>query len=206
MARLKSYYTTDEMTNDLYTFGKDFMTRDNIEYTGPYHRYSTGEIYTEFRWNPKTSVPLVKYRDLAEPTTQYRKIKNFILPIQHPTQVPCSINQVNISRGYVTRYFINKANQSEILEIDVNQYNAWQSGNIDRILYNAVAIEWAITGPLQDTVANNVTIPGVITRNRKVIATASATIPSIQTHLSNLTEFYTDSDFIVPKDINNLDS
>ena len=206
MARLKSYYTTDEITNDLYTFGKDFMTRDNVEYIGPYHRYSTGEIYTEFKWNPKTSVSLTTYKDISQPIVRYQKLKNFILPNQHPIQVPCTINRNDISQGFVTRYFISKVNQLEVLEINMAQYNNWFQGRIDRILYAATKLDWAISGPLQDTVTNGITIPGVITRNRKAIVTATATIPTIQTLLTNLTEFYTDSDFIIPKDINNLDS
>lgn len=205
MARLKSYYTTDEITNDLYTFGKDFMTRGDVEYVGPYHRYSTGELYTEFKWNPKISVPLMPYRDLSQPVVLYQKLKNFILPKQHPTQIPCTINKYDIARGYVTRYFIGKTNQLEVLEIDLAQYNNWFTGRIDRVLYNAVSIEWSISGTLNDAVVNGITIPGVITRNRNIINTATESIPAIKSKLTNLTEFYTDADFIVPKDINNLE-
>jgi len=206
MARLKSYYTTDEITNDLYTFGKEFMTRDNVEYVGPYHRYSTGEVYSEFKWDPKTSISLIEYKDLTNTVVQYQRLKNFNLPTQQPRQMPCVINSNNIVRGYVTRYFINKLNQNEILEIDLIQYNNWFEGQIDKILYTAVTINWSITGTLNDVVENGITKPGVITRNRSEIAVASKRIPYISNMLNNLTEFYTDSDFVVPKDINNLES
>jgi hypothetical protein len=206
MARLKSYYTTDEITNDLYTFGKEFMTRANVEYVGPYHRYSTGEVYSEFKWDPKTSISLIEYKDLTNTVVQYQRLKNFNLPTQQPRQMPCVINSNNIVRGYVTRYFINKLNQNEILEIDLIQYNNWFEGQIDKILYTAVTINWSITGTLNDIVENGITKPGVITRNRSEIAVASKRIPYISNMLNNLTEFYTDSDFVVPKDINNLES
>jgi hypothetical protein len=206
MARLKSYYTTDEITNDLYTFGKEFMTRDNVEYIGPYHRYVTGEIYTDFKWNPKTSLRLIAYVDIAAPTTRYRELKEYALSYDHPIQMPCTPNAANIYAGSITRYFISKINDNTVVEVNAEQYQLWQQGKIDRVLYSAVSINWAISGPLQDRIENGITIPGVVTRNRKTIHEAMARIPIIQSKLTNLTEFYTDADFIVPKDINNLES
>jgi len=205
MARLKSYYTTDEITNDLYTFGKEFMTENKSEYIGPYHSYVTGEIYTGFIWDPKTSVKLVPYINIIGSISKYRELKDYNLTFQQPKQIPCTPNRDNIAQGYVTRYFLNKTNDINIIEVDLIQFQQWQQGNIDRVLYSAIAIDWAISGLLQDTITNGITQPGVITRNRKAISAAALTIPLIQTHLSNLTEFYTDSDFIVPKDINGLD-
>ncbi len=46
MARLKTFYTADEITNNLYTSGSEYMTEDNVEYVGSYHSYATGERYT----------------------------------------------------------------------------------------------------------------------------------------------------------------
>lgn len=206
MARLKSYYTADEITNDLYTFGKEFMTQDNVEYIGPYHRYATGETYTEFQWNPRDSVRLVAYRDLAQPTMQYRKLKNFSLSTIAPKQVPCTINKNDIRLGFVTRYFINKVNQLEVFEIDSEQYAAWQSGRIDKILYVAIELTWRIAGNLNDVVEKGITKPGVITQNQQTLIAASQTIPNIINTVTNLTEFYTDADFVIPKDINGLDN
>lgn len=206
MARLKSYYTKDEITNDLYTFGKDFMTTDRTEYIGPYHSYVTGEIYTGFKWNPKTSVKLVPYINIVGSTSKYRELKEYNLAFQQPKQMPCTPNRDNIAQGYITRYFISKVNDNTVVEVNDEQFQKWKQGQVDRVLYAATTLDWAISGPLQDVITNGITIPGVITRNRKAIATATKQIPSIQTYLSNLTEFYTDSDFIIPKDINNLDS
>lgn len=206
MARLKSYYTTDEITNDLYTFGTEFMTKDNVEYVGPYHRYSTGETYTQFQWNPKTSVRLIPYISFATPTTRYREMKNYNIAYQAPKYIPCIIQRNDIAQGYVTRYFISKINEGTVTEIDAAQYLMWQQWQIDRVLYVAATLNWAITGPLQDTIINSITTPGVITRNRQAIIDANKTIPNIANTLTNLTEFYTDADFIIPKDINNLDS
>ena len=51
MARLKLYYPVDEITNDLYTYGSELMTEDNVEYIGAFHRYITGEVYTKSKWD-----------------------------------------------------------------------------------------------------------------------------------------------------------
>jgi hypothetical protein len=206
MARLKSYYTTDEITNDLYTFGNELMTADNVEYVGPYHRYSTGEIYTQFQWNPKTSVRLVPYISINAPTTRYRELKSYNLNSQQPKQIPCTPNRNDIAKGYVTRYFVGKLNESLVVEINAEQWLLWEQAQIDRILFGGITIDWAITGPLQDTITNGITTPGVVTRNRQAVIAASKALPQIISTLSNLTEFYTDSDFTVPKDINQLDS
>lgn len=204
MARFKSYYTTDEITNDLYTFGKEYMTVDNIEYIGPYHRYVTGEVYTDFKWNPKTSKRLISYVNYENNTQRYRDLTTINISPQHPIQYPCIISKVDIANGFVTRYFINKINENKITEIDKQQYQSWQNYQIDQAMYSAIQLKWTITGTLNDTIQNGITIPGVITKNRKAI-TASK-MPSLVNVLSNLTEFYTDADFIIPKDINNLDS
>jgi hypothetical protein len=52
--RLKLYYTTDEITNNLYTSGMQYMLQDNTEYRGLYHTYLTGEVYTGATWDSKT--------------------------------------------------------------------------------------------------------------------------------------------------------
>ena len=77
---------------------------------------------------------------------------------------------------------------------------------IDRTLYTAVLIPWYITGNLHDTTVNNVYIPGVVTKNRQSIITATDQIPELFTYLTNLSEFYIDSTFYIPVDINRLDS
>ena len=47
-------------------------------------------------------------------------------------------------------------------------------------------------------------IPGVITKNTQQIKAAAQTIPELTTILSNPLEFYSDTDYIAPVDINGL--
>jgi hypothetical protein len=140
------------------------------------------------------------------PTTRYRELKSYNLNSQQPKQIPCTPNRNDIAKGYVTRYFVGKLNESLVVEINAEQWLLWEQAQIDRILFGGITIDWAITGPLQDTITNGITTPGVVTRNRQAVIAASKALPQIISTLSNLTEFYTDSDFTVPKDINQLDS
>jgi hypothetical protein len=49
-------------------------------------------------------------------------------------------------------------------------------------------------------------VEGVATKNKKQVAFASVRIPELQNVLTNYIEYYSDGSFIVPIDINGLDS
>jgi len=206
MARFKVYYPVEEITPNLYTTGKQWMTRDGREYVGLYHTYITGEAYTQAVWDPKQSVELVAYVEPATPVIiQYQKLKpNLDLLRFSPRSINLSISNNDIKQGYVTRYFLCKRNDRSIIEIDAIQYNFWKNDQIDKKIFIGVELKWYITGPLQDTINKAVSVPGVITKNTESRRIASNTIAELIKKLSNLTEFYTDTDYISPIDINGL--
>lgn len=207
MARIKTYYTTDEVINDLYTLGGEYMTMDRIEYIGPYHHYiTTKEIYTQSKWDLRLSKQLIPYVSEETTVTTYKTIKNIELSKQQPKLAIPVINKQSISNGYIKRYFIKKINDSNIIEIDQQQYVDWQNKNIDMILYQAVVLLWYISGPQQDVTINNTKIFGTITKNKQSITAAALSMPEIVSHLTDLSEYYTDNTFIIPTDINGLDS
>lgn len=207
MARIKTYYTTDETINSLYTFGGEYMTTDRIEYKGPYHRYTTtSEVYTESKWDLRLSKKLIPFVHEDTIVATYKNIKNIQVAKQEPKTIVPVIDKQSLLNGSIDRYFIKKINQSTIIEIDQQQYNDWVSQKIDRVLYQAVGLTWYISGPQRDTIKTNTTIYGTITKNRQSVTQAALIIPELITHLSNLTEYYTDNEFIIPIDINGLDS
>jgi len=207
MARIKSYYTTDETINGLYTFGGEYMTLDRVEYKGPYHRYTTtNEIYTEPKWDIRLSKKLIKYVSEDTVITTYKNLKNINIPNQHPVPTAVVINKSIIDQGFVQRYFIKKINDPAIIEINQTQYIDWTNQKIDKTLYTAVSLTWYITGEIADITKNGIVIKGVQSKNRESIVTASETIPQLISHLTNLTELYVDSTFYIPTDINSLDS
>jgi len=207
MARIKSYYTTDETINSLYTLGGEYMTMDRKEYIGPYHQYTTtNEIYTESKWDIRLSKKLIQYIPETTIITTYKNLKSIVFPNQLPNSSPTIINKTTINQGFVQRYFIKKINDSKIIEINESQYKDWSSQKIDRTLYVAASLTWYITGEILDTIKNGIKIKGVQNKNKESVVAAAKIIPELLMYLTNLTELYVDNTFTIPADINGLDS
>ncbi len=207
MARIKSYYTTDETINGLYTLGGEYMTTDRKEYIGPYHQYTTtNEIYSESKWDLRLSKKLIKFIPEETIVTTYKNLKNIKIPTQLPSAAATIINKTSIDRGFIQRYFIKKINDPAIIEIDQTQYNDWLNQKIDRTLYMAVSLPWYITGEIPDIIRNGIITKGVQTKNKESIISVTDNMPELLTYLTNLTELYVDSTFYIPMDINGLDS
>ena len=199
MGRFKTYYPTSEITTDLYTPGKQWMTTDNVQYIGAYHKYLTGEVYTKARWEPDVSTILIPYIDQTIPNKNmtYFKLKPEIqLARISPTAHNVAATSTDYNRGILQRFFIKKRN-----EINKQQYDAWRTDQIDKKLYIAIEIAWYIAGPANDVITD-ILVPGVSTLNKKQIQLAANTIPEIATYLTNPLQFYADTEYTVPKDIN----
>lgn len=208
MARLKLYYTADEITNDLYTTGKEYMTLDNKEYLGPLHRYITGEIYTESKWNSKLSKKLITYvENLTTADKTYKTLQPSLnVTYSMPSSIISQPTKTEILDGKMKRYFIKRKNDANILEINKVQYDNWTNNVIDKKMYDGVEITWFIGGSINDEHRHGITIPGVISNNIKQRSYATRIIPGLSIRLDNLLEMYTDNDYTTPVDINGLDS
>lgn len=208
MARLKLYYTADEITNDLYTTGKEYMTLDNKEYLGPLHRYITGEIYTESKWNSKLSKKLITYvENLTTADKTYKTLQPSLnVTYSMPSSIISQPTKTEILDGKMKRYFIKRKNDANILEINKVQYDNWTNNVIDKKMYDGVEITWFIGGSINDEQRHGITIPGVISNNIKQRSYATRIIPGLSIRLDNLLEMYTDNDYTTPVDINGLDS
>ena len=204
MGRFKTYYPTSEITTDLYTPGKQWMTANNVEYIGAYHKYLTGEVYTKAHWQPDRSAILIPYIDQTIPNKNisYIKLKPEIqLARISPTPYNVAVTVTDYKRRILQRFFIKKRNDNAIIEIDKQQFDAWKSDQIDKKLYVAIEIAWHIAGPAND-VTTGIPVLGVATLNKKQIQLAANTIPEIATYLTNPLQFYADTEYTVPKDIN----
>lgn len=208
MARLKLYYPADEITNNLYTTGMEYMTLDGVEYIGALHRYITSETYTESTWNSRLSQKLIVYVD---PKTSGDKTYKMLKPgVQVTYLTPYGITpqptKLDIAAGKMQRYFIKRKNDANILEVNLTQYSNWLSNIIDKKMYDGVEIKWYISGPIDNQHEHGVIVPGVITNNGKQQSFAARIIPELAIRLANPLELYTDTDFLIPVDINGLDS
>lgn len=201
--RFKIRYTKDEITNNLYTTGSEYMTVDNIEYIGLYHTYSTGEIFTLSSWNPSKSKKLIPYKELAESEKSYSQLKPKI-QTSYSTVTPTflEISQKNIIDGYIDRYFFQNIVSKEIIEVDKTAYDNLSQKLIDPNLYVSIELRWYITGNKSDKTENGVLILGAQSKNNNEISIAAQTIPNITVYLNNPLEYYSDTSYIVPKEIN----
>jgi hypothetical protein len=200
--RQKAFYTKDEIITNLYTTGEEWMIEDSMEYKGLYHTYATGETYTAGTWTPGTSVKLIPYEFVQPDALAYKKLTNIEVKFDSIKPSAVTITQQNLEDGYVTRYFIKKINESSISEIDKTQYDAWVSKKIDNNLYVAVEVFWKIAGNRNTELVRGVQLPGVVEVNLENISRANQIVPGISSKLTNLLQYYSDTDITVPRDIN----
>ena len=204
--RIKAFYSANETVTDLYTTGQQWMTVDNEEYVGLYHKYSTGEVYTQPKWNPEKSKKLIKYKVLDPAIVEYNKVTTIKLNYESFKTLNVVINKKDIDAGFINRFIIKKINEVKFYEIDEKTYKDYTNKKIDPALYTAIEIKWTISGALQTTTKGSVITPGVRDINIAEVEQAEKQLPGLSTFLNNPLQYYTDNDFISPSDINGLDS
>jgi hypothetical protein len=178
------------------------MTDDGVEYIGLYHKYVTNETFTQAMWDLQTSKQLLPYIEKNSLLEQYKKIKTVKTDFLQPQTYSVIITEQDRKLGYINRYFVKKVNEQTIIEINAEQFELLSSNKIDSNLFISTMIEWSITGPLENSYANGTTILGVKTKNYKTIVDAENILQGIISKLTNLIEYYSDTDFVAPKDIN----
>lgn len=206
LMRIKSFYSSNEITIDLYTTGSEWMTSDNNEYIGLYHKYTTGEVYTQPKWDKNKSVKLIKYIELNQDSKTYKIITNVKLNYSSFKTHNVNINKEDIDIGYINRYIFKKINENKFYEVDNETHDMYSQNKIDPNIYVAKKIQWYITGEISDTQNGLITIQGARSKNIDTIKQAELTMPNLSLYLSNPLQYYTDTDVIIPTDINGLDS
>jgi len=179
------YTPAEKIKTSLYTSGKELMFADtNKEYIGLYHQYPNNSIYSEAEYNT-LSKELVLYSTAIETeiSGKYyeltkKRFNNYVLPeYYYPVVTESDYKVANI-----TRYFVQRRNNlSELIEINSDAYNNINRKNetgIDAGLYRKTAIQWSISGPIDD----------VRTANERIIK--NSIFNNLSEYLTDLTEFY----------------
>jgi hypothetical protein len=193
----------EDITNNLYTSGGEFQTEDGVEYRGAYHRYTTNEIYTGATWNATTSKKLVLLERMQNRDLVYAKLKRQLqTKFITPRAVKPSPTQSDYKSGYIDRYFLKKCNEPVFIEIDSAQQRLWSRGVIDRALYKSITLRWFISGNIEDVNTGNSLQRGVITKNTIAVQFAQQELPGIADILTDPLQYYADSEFTAPADIN----
>ena len=198
MKRLKLYYPENQIIRNLYTSGKQFMLETGIEYVGFYHKYSTGEVYTESGWNEFQSKKLIPYRDsyTIENNSVYRNltktpVDKFVAPVYY---FPI-LKESDYVNGFVTRYFVRRNNVSTdafaIIEINESQYSKITTiGNgVNGNLYTGIEIPWKLTGPRKDVITDGIkTESGVEDTNERIVTVNNVKMPGLLLYVNDFIE------------------
>ena len=108
----------------------------------------------------------------------------------------------NFSFGKSAEYIPCKYQYCQYHQDNVNHNQNYNSKLIDPNINIAVSLKWTITGKVDDEAVGTVLVEGVKSKNQQAIKQANMKVPGISARLTNLLEFYTDTDFIAPADIN----
>ena len=206
--RQKAYYTKSDSENNLYTTGNKYMLSDTTEYKGLYHKYkSTNEIYTEAKWSPLKSKPLIPFKETSAIVMLYKTLNPDIkTEYTGPTNHRVKINLEDRKNGVIDRYFLQKVNEPKIIEISKQIFEDFAALKVDPNLYKTAKLKWHITGQIEDSQNGSLVTFGVKTKNKQAITEANKNLPGLISQLRNFTQYYADISFLIPDDINNLDN
>lgn len=210
--RKRSYYSQEQIQKNLFTKGKEWMTLDNWkEYIGFYHKYSTGEVFTERDWIPNVSMKLIPYRNRSESYFKYADLKEYTNINGHKLKIigngvtemgnfrtPIPSKKVptrdDFAKGHMQRYFIYKRNEVNrvFFEIDAEQakkYDLKRHG-INQVLYGMESVTWKLTGPEFDEYYKGILYtPGVVDSNSRIILKVTNKFPIFERIVTNPREY-----------------
>lgn len=93
------------------------------------------------------------------------------------------VNDVDYENGFAYRYFVQKINDSSVIEVSGKNYT-----NIQKNLFNKVVVTWYLIGPERNVYVNGKLYEqGVYEKNLKEINTAAQTMPSLKNFITNYT-------------------
>jgi len=203
--RKRIYYTKAQIEEGLVTNGGEWMFTNGTEYIGQYHKYITGEVFSEATFIDGKSKILIPYIDIEKINQQtvfgidlaknfeYDSIKNVDVPKSvTPNPSLQLVSNKDITNGYMTRYFAYKANDGRILELSKDEYDKIGTDNgLDEILWKRFTIRWKVIGPERDVLDKNGNIveSSIIDTNRRTVTSQSTQYPTLMNYIVNFREY-----------------
>jgi len=198
--RPRLYYPAYQITNGLYTRGKEWMLRDTKQnYNGPYHKYTDGTVMTGGSYSIANSEYLIPYSDVTNDPTKtiyddIRKgedVKTYKTPL---TYFPGNVLTIDdYKREYFVRYFVKRRNDatSNITEITEKQFKTLgkKGSGINGSLYFGISLRWKINGARETYLENNIKVFGVSETNKQTLFALEQKMSGITKFLGDLEEF-----------------
>ena len=195
ITRNKLYYPKSQIVTNLHTNGKEWMFEDTIEYIGYYHRYIDGTILSGAVFNRTESKNLIPYVSIVNDPVNvvYNSLKPK-LTFKAPTTVYTIPELEDYETGKIVRYFLrrrNLASYEDIIEIGKDQYKLWKksSGGIDKNLYDAITIDWKLTGPLYDNRDSVNIVYGIFDTNKRMVELKTKDFTGLKDFLTDYIEY-----------------
>lgn len=202
--RNRIYYTKAQITNGLITKGGEWMFIDNVEYIGQYHKYTTGEVFSEISFVDGKSRKLIPYVDVTalglknivgmdlSKNFLYDNVKTLdIVKSKSPNSDSDPISDDDLKNGFKERYFGYRFD-GDCIELNKEKYN--QIGTEDGlsdVTYTKVKLKWKIAGPIYDIKdgRGNILEAGIFDTNKRTAALISEKYPNLKYKLLDFTEF-----------------
>jgi len=180
------YYPSFATKNNQITKGTEFILKGE-PYSGKFYYDYDGKAYTgadpvhggNLLLQPIKKYPKNSFLSNNFVTTNFSKELTNITPtlklnldnLEPTTYYPQPIDS-DYQKGYITRYFAKKINQSGyVVEISPAEYVAFTNGEVryDVSFYQVVSILWKITGPLNSQRISQYDIrAGIIDTNKRL--------------------------------------
>jgi hypothetical protein len=203
--RKRIYYTKAQITNGLKTGGGEWMYTDGTEYIGQYHRYTTGEVFTDASYVDGKSRILIPFVNLKEKFEDNELgidfAKNFEYDGLKPDYVKKSLipnskseqpKDKDYTNGYMIRYFAHKRNDNQIIELDGEGYGqVGTEDGLDKEIWEKFKIKWKISGPDNDVLDSegNIKESGIIDTNIRTINYQSEDYPALKDYITDFRQF-----------------
>lgn len=188
--RNRIFYLKSQITEGLYTPGKQYVDDLGKEYIGQYHKYIDGLVMSGTTYT-NSSTRLYPFQENA---TIYEQLTNinktdYVAPYYFPPR----LTEKDYETGYIKRYFLQRRNSiMEIVEVDEKQYKMWRKigSGIDEKLYNGIEINWKLTGSAYTVFENKIKTEGVFDINKNTIHEAVKTLHGLTSYITDYLEFY----------------
>jgi len=202
--RIKQYYSPEEIITNQYTNGQEYMTLGRKEYVGLYHRYLTGEIYTEAVYSKK-SKKLIIYIEESNDVKLYKKNNSKIkTKYQTPSEYSVQITNKDIKKKSITRNILKNVSSNTLQEVSADSVKLYNQKKIDNNLYQLIKINWTIAGPLNTTSTGQIIEIGAVEKNIQEVQSKAKKMPELLSYFKSFAEFYVDDTYIVPASINSV--
>tara|TARA_R110000803_G_scaffold41254_7_gene88797 strand:- start:16 stop:657 length:642 start_codon:yes stop_codon:yes gene_type:complete len=200
--RKRIYYTQAQTTNGLDTLGSEWMTLDNIEYIGQYHRYITEEVFTGAVFVQNKSRILIPYVDFKNKLSEISSI-NFDLEVSFDydsvkiVDIPKSkllnpsvtvVTNKDIVIGYTIRYFAYKVNDGNLIELNKESISKVGTTNgMSNVIWKTFKLKWKVNGPDFDILDNmgNIKESGIVDTNKRTVYSLSEDYPPLTQYITD---------------------